>query len=55
MKYKKALQFNNAIVVLSVLLYAVISWKFEVARYVGACALGVMISMHIFFAIGTWK
>jgi len=55
MHYKKALQLNNAIIALSVLLYAGIIWRVEIVRYVGVCALGVIISMHIFFAIGMWK
>ncbi|MBW1977857.1 MAG: DUF1295 domain-containing protein [Deltaproteobacteria bacterium] len=54
MKYKRALQLNYIIMILSVVLYIGLIWRFEIGRYVGACVLGVMISMHVFFAIGIW-
>ncbi len=54
MKYKMALQLNYALIILSILLYIVLLWKFDISPYVGACVLGILLWMHIFFVIGTW-
>ena len=53
MKYKKALQISNRIILFSVPIYAVIAWIYGVIPFLFASVLGVMISMHIFFIIGT--